>query len=193
MDKPEIHSAELQWHEYDAASVLNIDREEFEEWCREAPGELPEKAIIEERDIADIYGAFELVAYVARAQVTGNLTRKDFQDLDETLHKVFYETCLCPRLHALGSGDDVETAAWRPMMFWNIEHSGNAAFFPRHAVELFIEALETLCGRRRRYFGVCQAPSKDNPDESCGNLFLRERVNAMYCSDACRKRVQRGK
>ncbi len=192
MAKPEIQSAKLKWHDYSAASVLNLEREEFGKWCRDLE-ELPEGARIIEDEIVLMYEAFQQVADAARAQVAGTLDDPMVRSLGETVDNLFLETCLRPKILSLGKGDDLPTAAWRPEISWAVVYSDDRAFFPKHAVELFIDALETLCGYRHRRYGVCQAPARDNPDEPCGNLFLRERIDAIYCSAACRKQVQRGK
>jgi len=195
MKGPIIHSATLRWATRNVAEIMNMSREEFEEWILADAPDLPEGRDIKSDEMDWMYGLFQRVATVARQAIDGDIDPKQVVELNRQMERLFAgETGIIPTVAVSGdfTEDDRQFHGREPWMWWRGHHIKETyAFLPLNLITEIIAAIETLCGQRRKDFAVCCAPKPRAPGEVCNKLFLTTRADAIYCSQACRKRAHR--
>jgi len=193
-DGPRVSAARLVWSTRNVAQIMNMTRDEFEEWLRGDSPELPEGAVMEADEVGWMYDLFQSMATVARQAIANDIDASQVHDLNRRIGELFgQETQPLPTLSVSSELDEDGRFRGRSLwMSWRARHiDKDGAFLPLNLIPQIIGGLETLCGRRRRRFAVCSAPKARAPGEVCNKLFLTARPHTKYCSEACRKRASR--
>lgn len=187
-------SVTLSTYDYGVAEMLNLTDEEIVAWALKKD-ELPRDTVVYPDDLPDAIAVFRLIATAAREAAAGGTTVGTVRELQNAMAKMLGpETRFTPVLYSTSAEPRRDAQVTGLYLSWQVVYvEKDAAYLAPAIVERVIEALETLCGRRRKHFAVCKAPASRAPERECGKIFLATRDNAKYCSSACRQRASRAK
>lgn len=187
-------SVTLSTHDYGVAEMLNLSDDEIVAWALKKE-ELPRDTVVYPDDLPNATAVFRLIATAAREAAAGGTTVGTVRELQNAMAKMLGpETRFTPVLYSTSAEPRRDAQVTGLYLSWQVVYvEEDAAYLAPAILERVIEALETLCGRRRKHFAVCKAPASRAPERECGRIFLATRENAKYCSSACRQRASRAK
>lgn len=180
--------------DHGVAEMLNLTDEEIVAWAQKKE-ELPPGSVVYPDEPPNAIAVFRLIATAAREADAGGTTVGTVRELQNAVGRMLGpETRFAPALYSTSAEPRRDAQVTGVYLSWRVVYvEKDAAYLAPAIVERVIEALETLCGRRKKHFAVCKAPASRAPERECGRIFLATRKNAKYCSSACRQRAGRAK